>query len=132
MKRYRNHDRKDDTNKFKKKCCQLNREKKGILFSSSSSSSRNETGTAAANNVVVVVSEPDDPNLKFIDGEWKFMNGSLCWIDNRPMYIVKTGKLSQNGDERNEILIFYLINEAFSKKYGYYDNNDQFVEYQDC
>ena len=65
-----------------------------------------------------------DQNIKKIGNEYIFSNGSLVWIDGISTYIVPTNCFV----DRFPVYIHYFIHSGLFKKYGYYNENNFYVE----
>lgn len=68
-----------------------------------------------------------DENLRKINNEYIYSNGSLYWISNMPCYLVNTGIAFEN---EYEIRILYILRgeQALKKRYGYFDSCGVFQE----
>jgi len=65
-----------------------------------------------------------DQNIKKMGNEYIFTNGSLVWIDGISVYIVPTNCFVDNFP----VYIHYFIHGGLYKKYGYYNENNFYVE----
>jgi len=80
-----------------------------------------------------------DENVSQIGDRFRFTNGEIKWINEKPVYVVKTDYIVNN----NIINIYYslfenyvlsenkkfIFNKYYVKIYGYYDVNDDLIEY---
>jgi hypothetical protein len=65
-----------------------------------------------------------DQNIKKVGNEYIFSNGTLIWIDGISTYVVSTNNYIDNYP----VHIYYFIHNGLYKKYGYYNEYNNFVE----
>jgi hypothetical protein len=83
---------------------------------------RNGEENVEDDDIVLVI----DENIKKTKTGFIFNHGSLLWIHGAATYVVDT-KCIYDG---KPIHIYYtLVSNKFTKKYGYYDEYDNFIEY---
>jgi hypothetical protein len=68
-----------------------------------------------------------EENIKLQDGQYIFSNGYLKWINGIATYIMPT----EYYDNKYQINIYYSLYNNGPIKYGYYDENEQFIELVD-
>jgi hypothetical protein len=64
-------------------------------------------------------------NKQKIHGGTLYSNGILLWLNNKPHYIVKTELFDNNFN----ILIYYELFNNFDVKIGYYNDNNEFIDF---
>lgn len=72
-----------------------------------------------------------DENVKKVKSGYIFSNGDILWIKGITYYIIRTGFFIE---DEIEIFMVYKIQSGvpLKKRYGYFDENEEFIECELC